>query len=58
MVAVKGMTDDAETRQNVEKRCTEGRTEKEIRRCIKRYMSRRISRPLNASSETMSSVDR
>ncbi|MDP9937503.1 IS110 family transposase, partial [Paenarthrobacter nicotinovorans] len=31
-----------------EKRRAEGRTDKEIRRCIKRYMARRIYRTLNA----------
>jgi hypothetical protein len=52
MVAVTRMTHDAETRQYVEKRRAEGRTDKEIRRCIKRYMARRIYRTLNASSGT------
>jgi transposase len=36
MVAVTKMTHDAETREYVEKRRAEGRTDKEIRRCIKR----------------------
>ncbi|MEO5781208.1 MAG: transposase, partial [Arthrobacter oryzae] len=54
MVAITRMTHDAETREYVEKRRAEGRTDKEIRRCIKRYMARRIYRTLNASSETMS----
>jgi hypothetical protein len=50
------MTHDAETREYVEKRRSEGRTDKEIRRCIKRYMARRIYRTLNDSSATMKAV--
>jgi transposase len=56
MVAVTRMTHDAETREYVEKRRAEGRTDKEIRRCIKRYMARRIYRTLNASPETMNAA--
>jgi transposase len=52
MVAVTRMTYDAQTREYVEKRRAEGRTDKENRRCIKRYMARRIYRTLNASSAT------
>ncbi|WP_420179916.1 IS110 family transposase [Paenarthrobacter sp. TA1.8] len=51
MAAVTRMTHDSETRQYVEKRRAEGRTDKEIRRCIKRYMARRIYRTLSASPE-------
>jgi transposase len=51
------MTHDAETREYVEKRRREGRADKEIRRCIKRYMAaRRIYRTLNDSSATMKAV--
>ena len=49
MAAISRMTHDSETRQYVEKRRAEGRTDKEIRRCIKRYMARHIYRTLNAS---------
>ena len=35
------------TRAYVERRRTEGRTNKEIRRCLKRYLARRIYRQLN-----------
>ncbi|NKX53296.1 IS110 family transposase [Arthrobacter mobilis] len=50
MVAVTRMTHDAETRQYVEKRRSEGRTDKEIRRCIKRCLARRIYRHLNTAA--------
>ncbi|MFJ4285780.1 transposase, partial [Paenarthrobacter nicotinovorans] len=50
MAAISRMTHDSETRQYVEKRRAEGRTDKEIRRCIKRYMARRIYRTLNATA--------
>ena len=52
MVAVTRMTHDAETREYVEKRRVEGRTDKEIRRCIKRYLARRIYRTLNMPAMT------
>ncbi|WP_345362759.1 IS110 family transposase, partial [Citricoccus nitrophenolicus] len=38
MVALTRMTHDEETRAYVEKRRAEGRTDREIRRCIKRYL--------------------
>jgi transposase len=47
------MTHDAQTRVYVEKRRAEGRTDKEIRRCIKRYLARRVYRMLNDSAATM-----
>lgn len=50
MVAISKMTHDAETREYVQKRRAEGRTDKEIRRCIKRYLARRVHRTLNAST--------
>jgi transposase len=52
MVALTKMTHDAETRRYVEKRRAEGRTDREIRRCIKRYLARRVYRTLNASWTT------
>jgi len=36
------MTDDPDTRAYVERRRAEGRTTKEIRRCLKRYLARQI----------------
>lgn len=47
MVAVSRMTHDEETRKYVEKRKAEGRTTKEIRRTLKRYLARKIYRTLN-----------
>jgi transposase len=52
MVALTKMTHDPETRKYVEKRRAEGRTDREIRRCIKRYLARRVHRTLNASCTT------
>ena len=48
------MTHDPATRAYVEKRRTEGRTTKEIRRCLKRYLARQIYRALNAIDATPS----
>lgn len=48
MVALSRMTFDPATVDYVRKRKAEGRTTKEIRRCVKRYLARRIYRTLNA----------
>lgn len=48
-VAITRMTHDSETRAYVERRRAEGKTVKEIRRIIKRYLARQIYRALNAS---------
>lgn len=45
------MTHDAETCQYVEKRRAEGKTDKEIRRCVKRFLARRVFRILTASAQ-------
>lgn len=50
MAAVTRMTHDTETCDYVEKRRAEGKTDKEIRRCVKRYLARRIFRILAAAS--------
>jgi transposase len=50
MVALTRMAFDPETIEYVAKRQAEGRTKKEIRRCVKRYLARRIYRTLNANS--------
>jgi transposase len=52
MIALSRMTFDPETRKYVEKRQSEGRSTKEIRRCVKRYLARRIYRTLNSTSPT------
>lgn len=43
------MTHDPATRAYVERRRAEGRTTKEIRRCLKRYLARHIYRTLNTN---------
>ena len=43
------MRDDTETRVYVERRTAEGKTRREIRRCLKRYTTRQIYRSLNAA---------
>ena len=40
------MTHDPDTRAYVERRRAEGRTTKEIRRCLKRYLARQLNRTL------------
>ncbi|NLS10008.1 IS110 family transposase [Nesterenkonia sp. MY13] len=56
MVAITKMTHDAETRQYVEKRRAEGKTDREIRRCLKRYLTRRVYRTLNTSAAAMNAA--
>jgi len=48
MATVTRMTHDPETRAYVDKRRAQGHTTKEIRRCLKRYLARRIYRSLEA----------
>ncbi|MFK0007849.1 transposase [Paenarthrobacter sp. NPDC090520] len=50
MIALTRMAFDPETIAYIAKRKEEGRTKKEIRRCVKRYLARRIYRTLNANS--------
>lgn len=52
MAAVSRMTHDAKTCDYVEKRRAEGKTDKEIRRCVKRYLARRVFRILTASARS------
>lgn len=52
MAAITRMTYDEETREYVEKRRAQGKTDREIRRCIKRYLSRRVFRILTVSGAT------
>jgi transposase len=47
MVAISKMTTDPETQAYVTKRRAQGKTDREIRRCIKRYLARRIFKILN-----------
>jgi transposase len=52
MAAITRMRMDPRTRAYVERRTTEGRTLKEIRRCLKRYLARQIYRHLNAAAQS------
>ena len=52
LIALSRMTFDATTIGYVQKRQAEGRSKKEIRRCVKRYLARRIYRTLNATNPT------
>lgn len=54
MVAISRMTHDAETPEYVQKRREQGRTSREVRRCLKRYLARRVYRTLNASAAATS----
>lgn len=49
MAAITRMTFHAGTREYVEKRRADGKTDKEIRRCVKRYLARRVIRIFKAS---------
>lgn len=49
--AITRMTYDSETHDYVEKRRAEGKSAREIRRCVKRYLARRVFRILNAAAE-------
>lgn len=51
MAAVTRMTHDSETCGHVEKRRAEGKTDTEIRRCVKRYLARLIFRILTAAAQ-------
>ncbi|QOQ38947.1 IS110 family transposase [Trueperella pecoris] len=48
MVAIVKMPHDEETKKYVTRRREEGKTDREIRRCLKRYIARRVYRTLNA----------
>jgi transposase len=50
MAVITRMTHDPHTRAYVAKRQAEGRTTKEIRRCLKRYLARHIYRTLNTTT--------
>lgn len=50
MAVVTRMRMDPRTRTYVERRTTEGRTLREIRRCLKRYLAREIYRHLNTAA--------
>ena len=49
IIAMSRMTYHTETKTYVEKRLEEGRSKREIRRCIKRYIARHLYRTLNTT---------
>jgi len=49
MAIVTRMRMDPRTRAYIDKRTAQGRTTKEIRRCLKRYLARQLYRHLNAA---------
>lgn len=51
MAAITRMTYEEETRIYVEKRRVEGKSDREIRRCVKRYLARRIFKIFSASAQ-------
>ena len=51
MAVVTRMRMDPRTRAYVERRTAEGRTIREIRRCLKRYLAREIYRRLNSTAQ-------
>ncbi len=50
MAVLTRMRMDPETRAYVDKRTAQGRTTREIRRSLKRYLARQIYRQLNAAN--------
>ena len=52
MAVITRMTHDPDTRAYVERRRAEGRTTKEIRRCLKRYLARQLYRALETLHAT------
>jgi transposase len=57
VVAMVRMLHDPETRTYVEKRRAEGKTDREIRRILKRYLARSIYRHLNTTANLKPRVD-
>jgi transposase len=51
-IAVSRMRSHPQTRDYVQRRRTEGKTDREIRRCIKRYLARHLFRELNRLDTT------
>lgn len=57
VIAMVRMVHDPGTRSYVDRRRAEGKTDREIRRILKRYLARSIYRHLNAASDTKLGVD-
>lgn len=58
MATITRMTHDPDTRAYVERRRAEGRTTKEIRRCLKRYLARQLYRSLESLHAVPTSIPR
>lgn len=56
VIAVSRMQHHAETKAYVEKHLTEGRSKREIRRCLKRFIGRHLYRTLNALHHNANTV--
>lgn len=56
MVAINRMTYDPETRDYVERRRAEHKTDREIRRCLKRYLARRVYRTLSTPTPAANTI--
>ena len=52
IIAVSRMRSHPQTRDYVQRRRAEGKTDREIRRCIKRYLARHLFRTLNRLDTT------
>jgi len=57
MAVIVRMTHDPETKTYVERRLAEGRTKREIRRILKRYLARQMHRALTAASRAEDLAD-
>lgn len=53
IVTVSKMTHDEQTRAYVERRRSQDKTDRDIRRCLKRYIARRVFRILNAQNKVL-----
>ena len=56
MAIVTRMRTDPRTRAYVQRRTAEGRTLREIRRCLKRYLAREIYRHLNTAARGIRNI--
>ena len=56
MAVITRMAHHAETRAYVDKRLADGLTKREIRRLLKRYLSRQIYRALEAAAREITSM--
>jgi transposase len=57
VIAMVRMVHHPQTRAYVDRRRAEGKTDREIRRCLKRYLARRLYRHLNNAAAAKSGVD-